>query len=176
MKFRPTPLAGVFIVEPDRHEDDRGFFARSWCRQEFLEQGLDPNLVQCNISLNHRAGTVRGKHFQKHPHEEVKLVRCTRGAICDVVIDLRPESSTRFQSFAVELTCDNRLALYLPAGFAHGFQTLADDSEVFYQMSREFQPASAEGIRWNDPLVSVEWPLAISVISDRDAGYPDFTG
>ena len=176
MKFHSTPLAGVFVVEPERHEDDRGFFARSWCRQEFADHGLDPNLVQCNISFNHRAGTVRGMHFQKPLHEEVKLVRCTSGAILDVVIDIRTDSPTRLKSFAVELNSNNRLALYIPAGFAHGFQTLADGTEVFYQMSHEFQPGSAGGLRWDDPRLSVEWPLPISVISDRDLGYPDFSG
>lgn len=132
MKFAPTPLAGAHIVEPDPIADERGFFARTWCRNEFVAQGLNPALVQCNISFNTKKGTLRGMHYQKHPHEEMKLVRCTQGAIYDVIVDLRPESRTFCKWFGAELSAENRKALYIPEGFAHGFLTLTDEAEVFY--------------------------------------------
>ena len=145
MRFTPTPLDGVWVIDLDLHEDERGFFARSWCRREFEEHGLNPNLVQCNISHNRRRGTLRGLHRQAPPHEEAKLVRVTRGAIFDVAVDVRRESPTALQSFSVELSDENRRMLYIAEGFAHGFQTLVDDTEVFYQMSESHHPESARG-------------------------------
>lgn len=174
MKFTQTALAGVWILDPERREDDRGFFARTWCRREFETHGLDPALVQCNISHNRRAGTVRGMHFQTEPFPEIKLVRCSRGAILDCVIDLRLESPTHGQSLAVELTADNGRALYIPGGFAHGFQTLVDDTDVFYQMSEFFHPDCAAGVRWNDPAFNIRWPLPITCIAAKDEQFPDY--
>ena len=175
MIFIKTELAGAVIIEPERLEDSRGFFARTWCQQEFTEQGLNPNLVQCNISFNKKRGTLRGMHFQEKPFEEAKLVRCTMGAIYDVIIDLRPMSITFKRWASVELTAENRRALYIPAGLAHGFQTLVDDTEVFYQMSESYQPESARGgVRWNDPAFAIVWPLLLTAISDKDQAYPDF--
>ena len=176
MKFIPTKLAGAYIVELETIRDDRGFFARSWCQQEFLDQGLNPHLVQCNISFNSQQGIIRGMHYQVAPHEEVKLVRCTRGSIYDVIIDLRPDSETFKQWTLIELTTNNHLALYIPAGFAHGFQTLEPETEVFYQMSEFYHPESARGVRWNDPTFTVEWVLDAVGMSDRDQSYPDFLG
>jgi dTDP-4-dehydrorhamnose 3,5-epimerase len=174
MRFIPTGLAGAYIVEPDRIADERGFFARTWCRNEFSDMGLNPNLVQCNISYNKLRGTLRGMHYQKAPHAEAKLVRCTRGALHDVIIDLRPESDTYLRWVGVELTDENRKALYVPEGFAHGFVTLSDDTEVLYQMSEFFHGESASGVRWDDPAFAIHWPVAVSVISARDRNYPDF--
>ncbi len=174
MKFIPTKLAGAYIVEPELIRDDRGFFARSWCYQEFIKQGLNPHLVQCNISFNSHRGIIRGMHYQIAPYEEVKLVRCTRGSIYDVIIDLRPNSATFKQWTAIELTANNHLALYIPAGFAHGFQTLEMETEVFYQMSEFYHPESARGVRWNDPAFAVDWRLEPVMMSDRDQSYPDF--
>lgn len=177
MKFTPTAVRGVWIVELERHEDERGWFARTWCAAEFARQGLNPNLSQCSASFNRRKGTLRGMHYQLAPHEEAKLVRCTRGAMFDVALDLRPGSPTFKQWAAVELTADNGRALYLPEGCAHGFQTLADDTEVFYQISAPWRPESARGVRWNDPVFGIRWPLAdAAVMSARDAGWPDFAG
>ena len=147
MKFIETKLAGAYIIELDLIKDTRGFFARSWCQEEFAKHGLNPNLVQCNISFNHQKGTLRGMHYQIKPHEEAKLVRCTQGKIYDVIIDLRTNSTTYKQWFGVELSAANRKMLYIPEGFAHGFQTLEDHSEVFYQMSNFYHPESARGIR-----------------------------
>lgn len=172
MKFVATPLAGAFVVELEPIEDERGFFARSFCQQEFRAHGLDPVVAQCNVSLNRRRGTLRGMHYQTVPHEEAKLVRCTRGAIWDVIVDLRPDSRTRAQWFGTELTAENRRALYVPKGFAHGFQTLADDSEVLYQMSEFFHPESARGLRWDDPSIGIRWPLPDPVVSARDRAFP----
>jgi len=172
LKFLPTPLEGAFIVEPELLEDERGSFARSFCQEEFRAHGLDPVVVQCNVSFNKRRGVLRGLHYQVKPHEEAKLVRCTRGAIWDVIVDLREGAATRYRWFATELTADNRRALYIPKGFAHGFQTLADDSEVFYQMSEFYHPESARGIRWNDPAIGIAWPLADPLVSLRDQSYP----
>ncbi|MCS6927204.1 MAG: dTDP-4-dehydrorhamnose 3,5-epimerase [Candidatus Binatia bacterium] len=174
MFFLETALTGAFIIELDKHEDERGFFARSWCQREFLAHGLNPRLVQCNISFNRRRGTLRGMHYQVAPHEEAKLVRCTRGAIYDVIIDLRPESPTFTQWLAVELSAENYRMLYIPEGFAHGFQTLEDNTEVFYQMSEFYAPECARGIRWNDPAFAIVWPPAERIISPRDQHYPDF--
>lgn len=172
MKFRSTALAGVCVVELERIEDDRGFFARSFCEAEFRARGLEPAVAHCNVSWNRRKGTLRGLHFQAKPHEEAKLVRCTRGAIWDVVADLREESPTRLRWHAVELNADNRLALYVPEGFAHGFQTLQDDSEVLYQMAESYHPDHARGVLWNDPKLAIAWPIADPMLSERDGSYP----
>lgn len=175
MKFHPMELNGAFLIEPDRREDERGFFARTWCRDEFAAHGLNPNLVQCNISYNTHKGTLRGMHFQAAPHEEAKLVRCTRGTIFDVIIDLRSASPTFKQWASVELNEDNRCELYVPEGFAHGFQTLADDTEVFYQMSEVYHPKASWGVRWDDPAFGIEWPPGERIISARDLQYGSFS-
>ncbi len=174
MRFVPTPLPDAYLIEPQPISDERGFFARTFCRDEFAAHGLDPNLVQCNISYNKRKGTLRGMHFQKAPHEETKVVRCTQGRIYDVMVDLRPESCTFRRWFGAELSAGNRHALYIPKGFAHGFLTLTNDVEVLYQMSESFHAECASGVRWNDPAFFISWPEEVAVISERDAGYPDF--
>lgn len=174
MIFQALDIAGAFLIEPERVEDARGFFARTYCRNELEDRGLDPTVVQCNISVNHRQGTVRGMHYQAAPQEEIKLVRCTQGAIHDIILDLRPESPTFKQHYGVELSKDNRLSLYIPGGVAHGFQSLSDDAEVFYQMSEFYHPESARGVRWNDPAFSITWPQPVVVISDRDLAFADF--
>lgn len=169
-------MGGAFVVEPERFEDERGFFARNWSAREFAERGLDPALVECNISFNRRAGTLRGMHYQAAPHGQVKLVRCPRGAVYDAVIDLRPGSPTFRQWVGVELSEENGRMLYVPAEFAHGFQTLADDTEVFYQMSAYYAPESGRGVRWDDPAFGIEWPEAAArLMNARDRNYPDFT-
>jgi dTDP-4-dehydrorhamnose 3,5-epimerase len=172
--FTETKLKGAFVITPERVEDERGFFARLWCAREFEEHGLDSRLAQCSISFNKRKGTLRGMHYQLAPYEEAKLVRCTRGAIYDVVLDLRPHSATFRQWAGVSLTADNREMLYVPSGCAHGFQTLTDESEVFYQISEFYRPDAATGVRWNDAAFSIEWPLEVSVISERDSNYADY--
>lgn len=174
MIFTPTPLAGAVLVDLDRHEDARGFFARTWCRREFAAAGLGVALAQCSVSHNRRRGTLRGMHYQAAPHEEDKLVRCTRGALYDVIIDLRPGSATYARHFAVELTAENGRALFIPRGFAHGFQSLADDTDVLYQMSEFYAAEAARGVRWNDPAFGIAWPIAEPILHPRDAGYPDF--
>lgn len=174
MIFTETELKGAFIIEIDPHEDERGFFARSWCENEFKEHGLNPRLAQCNISFNKKRGTLRGMHYQAEPYPEAKLVRCTMGAIYDVIIDLRKDSPTFKRWAAVELTAQNRRALYVPEGFAHGFQTLEDNTEVFYQMSEFYHPECARGVRWDDPAFGVEWRLPVSGSSLRDHLYPMF--
>ena len=174
MRFSETKLRGVVVAEPDIIEDERGFFACSWTPIEFENHGLNPRLVQCNISYNKRSGTVRGMHFQSPPYQEAKLVRCTKGAIFDVALDLRSASSTRYQWVAEELSAENHRMLYIPEGCAHGYQTLTDGAELFYQMSEYYHPESAGGVRWSDPLFGIEWPLATTVISERDATYPLF--
>jgi len=174
MKFQPLGLEGGFLIEIEPRTDDRGLFARTFCRDEFRAQGLCDSFVQCNTSYNPRRGTLRGMHFQAAPREEIKLVRCTRGAILDVVVDLRPASATRCRWQAVELSADNRRALYIPAGFGHGFQTLTDDAEVFYQMSEAYVPELARGVRWNDPAFGIVWPVDPPVLSGRDASFADF--
>ena len=171
MNFVPTPLAGAYLVELERREDERGFFARSFCQDEFKAHGLDPCVAQCNVSFNASRGTLRGLHYQDRPHEEAKLVRCTRGAIWDVIVDLRSGSPTRLKCHAVELNEKNRSALYIPKGFAHGFQTLVADSEVLYQMSEVYHPELARGLRWDDPKLGIRWPLADPVVSARDRAY-----
>ena len=172
MRFAELPLAGAFVIAPERHRDARGWFARTFCRDEFAAHGLDGDFVQCSVSFNARRGTLRGMHFQRPPHAETKLVRCTRGAVFDVAVDIRRNSPTFGRWFAVELTADNRRAFYIPAGFAHGFQTLADDSELFYQMSTFYEPNSARGIRWDDDDIAIAWPLAATMLSDRDRNFP----
>jgi dTDP-4-dehydrorhamnose 3,5-epimerase len=175
MRFSQTPLAGAYVIDVEPVADERGLFARTWCRREMEEHGLDAGLVQCSTSFNRRRGTLRGMHWQASPDEETKIVRCTRGAVYDVVLDLRPGSPTFKRWFAAELTADNRSALYVPAGIAHGFQTLADDSEVLYQMSQFHRPESARGVRWNDPAFAIEWPSAAErTMSERDRNWPDF--
>jgi dTDP-4-dehydrorhamnose 3,5-epimerase len=174
MIFAETTLKGAFLVELERREDARGFFARTWCQREFEAHGVNTRWVQCNISFNKRKGTLRGMHYQAAPHAEAKLVRCTRGAVYDVILDLRRDSPTFKQWLAVKLTADNRRMLFIPEGFAHGFQTLADDTEVFYQMSEFFAPQYAKGVRWNDPSFDIAWPADERTMSKRDRNYPDF--
>ncbi|HUT23514.1 MAG TPA: dTDP-4-dehydrorhamnose 3,5-epimerase [Sumerlaeia bacterium] len=176
MLFDAIELPGAFIIHPEKIEDDRGFFARTFCSEEFQERGLASVFVQCNISFNRTKGTLRGMHCQVAPHEEIKLVRCTMGAVYDVIIDLRRDSPSFRRWAAVELTASNRQMLYVPAGFAHGFQTLEDDAEVFYQMSAPYRAESARGVRWNDPAFGIVWPPAnVRIISPRDRQYEDFT-
>ena len=176
LKFTELNLANAFIIQPELIADERGFFARSFCTQEFANHGLNQKLEQCNISFNHKNGTLRGMHFQIGDKSEVKVVRCTMGKIYDVIIDLRPASPTFNQWYGVELSAANRLMLYIPQGFAHGFQTLDDDTEVFYQMSESFAPTYARGIRWDDPFFMIQWPyLKPSIISTKDQQYPDYT-
>ena len=174
MIFTPMSLGGVFLIDLERHEDERGFFARSWCVAEFEAHGLESLIAQCNVSFNQTRGTLRGMHYQADPCGETKLVRCTAGAIYDVIIDLRAASPTFMRWEAVELTAQNHRMLYVPAGFAHGFQTLADHTEVFYQMSAVHRPDYARGVRWNDPAFGIRWPAADRVMSERDRTYPDF--
>ena len=176
MIFTETRLKGAFIIELEKREDDRGFFARSWCEKEFADRGLNPRTVQCNISFNKKKGTLRGMHYQVAPSAEAKVVRCTRGAIYDVVIDLRPASPTFKKWFGEELTPENHRMLHVPEGFAHGFQSLQDDSEVFYQMSEFYAPQYARGVRWNDPAFAIQWPIAEPIMLERDRNYPDFAG
>jgi dTDP-4-dehydrorhamnose 3,5-epimerase len=175
MIFAETKLNGAFLIGLDRKEDVRGFFARSFCVQEFQAHGLNSRVVQCNVSFNRRKGTLRGMHWQSAPSQESKLVRVTRGAILDVIVDMRPGSMTRLSHVAVELTADNAAMLYIPEGFAHGFQTLEDHTEVFYQMSEFYAPERACGARWNEPAFGIAWPLPDPVLSDRDRTWPDFT-
>lgn len=173
MLFTETEVRGAFSIGLEKREDDRGFFARSWCRREFEAHGLDPALVQCNVSYNKRRGTLRGMHYQD-PRPEPKLVRCTRGSIHDVVLDLRSGSSSFLKHAALTLSSDNHMALFIPAGCAHGFLTLEDDTEVFYQMGEYFEPGGAQGVRYDDPAFGIRWPGEALVISDRDRSYPDF--
>jgi dTDP-4-dehydrorhamnose 3,5-epimerase len=173
MIFIETKLKGAFIIEIQKLEDERGFFARSWCQQEFLEHGLNPRLVQCDISFNKKRGTLRGMHFQLPPFTEAKLVRCTRGSLYDVIIDIRPGSETFLQWLAEDLSSENYRMLYVPEGFAHGFLTLENNTEVFYQMSQFYNSESARGIRWNDPLFGVDWPIPVDIISNNDQNYKD---
>ncbi len=174
MKFIEAALPGVFVIEPEPVEDERGFFARTFCAREFEQQGLDARLMQCSISFNPSKGTLRGMHYQAPPLAEAKLVRCTRGAIFDVVVDLRLDSPTYKQWFAAHLSAENYRALYIPQGLAHGFQTLADATEVAYQMSEYFHADSARGVRWDDPAFGIQWPDDVRIISAKDRAYPDF--
>ena len=175
MVFTETKLPGAFIIEINPLEDERGFFARTWCQREFAARGLKTEVRQCNISFNKKKGTLRGMHYQAKPHEEAKLVMCIRGAIYDVIIDLRPDSPTGKQWLAVELTAQNRRMLYIPEGFAHGFQTLEDHTEVFYYMFEFYYPESARGVRWDDPAFAIEWPNPNYIISAKDQDYPYLT-
>ncbi len=172
MIFRETHLPGVFIIDLEIIKDERGYFACSWQASEFEQRGLNYTPKQCNVSFNARRGTLRGMHFQNHPHEEAKLIQCTHGAIYDVAIDLRPGSPTRHQWVAAELTADNHRMLYIPEGFAHGYQTLTDAATLLYHISEYYHPESAGGVRWNDPAFEIQWPLPVSVIAERDANYP----
>jgi dTDP-4-dehydrorhamnose 3,5-epimerase len=176
MLFIETELNDAYIVDIERREDNRGFFARTWAVDEFERAGLNSRVVNVNMSYNHTRGTVRGMHFQKAPYAEVKLVRCVRGAIVDVIVDLRPESPTYKRWIGVELTAENRRALYVPEGFAHGFQTLEDHTDVMYQVSAFYTPGAEGGLRYDDPAFDIQWPLPISIISDKDRSWPDFVG
>jgi dTDP-4-dehydrorhamnose 3,5-epimerase len=174
MRFTPSELADIVIVDVEPHVDGRGLFARTFCEAEFAAAGLPTRFVQSSVSFNTRRGTLRGLHYQAPPKPEAKLVRCTRGTIHDVVVDLRPSSATFLRWISVELTAENRRALYIPGGCAHGFQTLTDDAEVLYLMTEFYAPELARGVRWNDPVFGVEWPIADPRLSERDATYPDF--
>ena len=176
MIFVPTPLAGAFVVDLKRIEDDRGFFARSFCRDEFCKHDLNPDVAQCNVSFNPKRGTLRGMHYQADPHAEDKLVRCTQGAIWDVIVDLRTQSPGYKQWFGVELSAASRRALYVPKGFAHGFQALADGTEVLYMMSVPYHADSARGVRWDDPAIGIEWPIESPAMSDMDRSYAFLVG
>lgn len=174
MIFHKTDIDGVVEVWPELKNDERGFFARSWCRQEFEREGLNSGLAQCSISFNLKKGTLRGLHYQTDRHAETKLVRCTKGAIYDVAVDMRAHSATFMQWVGSELTATNRRALHIPEGCAHGFLTLEDETEVFYQISQFYSPKAARGVRWNDPAFAIAWPGTVEVISERDRTYPDF--
>ena len=174
MRFETTFLDGVWLVHLERREDDRGFFARSFCSEEFGAQGLPTSFVQCNVSFNRLRGTLRGMHFQREPRPEGKLVRCTMGAAHDVIVDLRKESATYCRHVSIELTEENRVAVYIPPGFAHGFQSLVDGTELLYQMTEHYVPELAAGVRWNDSTFGIKWPLPNPILSERDQSYPDF--
>jgi dTDP-4-dehydrorhamnose 3,5-epimerase len=174
MKFTKTPLKGAFLIEPERRADARGFFGRVFCRDEFEKHGLDPNVAQCNVAFNPRRGTLRGMHYQLTPHQEVKLVRCTLGAVFDVIVDLRAGSETLRRWFGAELSADNHRMLYVPKGFAHGYLTLRDDSEIFYQVSEFYSPSCERGVRFDDPAFSISWPFEPLLISDKDRSHPLF--
>jgi len=174
MIFTETPIAGAFLIDIEAHRDERGSFGRSFCAREFEEHGLSPVVAQCNVSTNLEKGTLRGMHSQTPPHEEDKLVRCTQGSIYDVILDLRAASPSYRQHFGASLTAANHRALYIPKGVFHGFLTLEDDCEVYYQMSEFYSPSGGRGVRWDDPAFGIEWPGEVRVISDRDANYPDF--
>ncbi len=172
MIISTTAIEGPAIIDLEQRSDDRGFFARTFCTDEFGAAGLQTVVEQCNLSGNYKAGTLRGMHFQIAPHPEAKLVRCIRGAIVDIIVDMRPDSPTRLQHVAVELTADNRRAFYVPPFFAHGYQTLVDDSEVLYQVSGSYEPSAERGLRHDDPALGITWPLPVSVISAKDASWP----
>ena len=171
MILTPTPIAGVAIFDLELREDDRGFFARTYDRSEFEAAGLEPAVEQCNMSYNHRAGTLRGMHLQVAPHPETKLVRCVRGAIVDIIVDMRPDSLTRLQHVAVELSAENRRSLFVPAYFAHGFQTLTDDTEVVYQVSGAYAPQAERGLRHDDPALGLSWPVLVTTLSEKDKSW-----
>lgn len=172
MRFINTPIDSVAILELEERRDDRGFFARSFCQDEFLDHGLLPDVVQCNLSYNHRAGTLRGMHFQLEPATEAKLVRCIAGAVLDIIVDLRAGSPTYRQSVSVELSAANRRSLYVPPMFAHGYQTLVDNTEVLYQVSERYTPGRERGLRYDDPALGLTWPLPVTAISAKDANWP----
>jgi dTDP-4-dehydrorhamnose 3,5-epimerase len=175
LKFVETLLPGAYVLELERLEDERGFFARTWCAEELAAHGLDAQIAQCSLSSNRRRGTLRGMHYQAVPHQEAKIVRCIRGAIYDVIVDLRRDSPTWRRWISVELAADNRRALYVPKDFAHGFQTLTDDAEVFYEMSTPYTPGFGRGVRWNDPALAIEWPIGDPILSEHDRSYPGLT-
>ena len=174
MNFIETKLKGAFIIDLKRIEDERGFFARAWCQDEFKAHNLNPRMVQLNVGLSRRRGTIRGMHYQTSPSEEAKLARCTKGAIHDVIIDLRRGSPTHKQWIGVDLTDDNRRMLYVPEGFAHGYQALTDDAEMYYQTTQFYAPASATGVRFNDPAFGITWPLPVELVSPQDRNWPDY--
>ena len=174
MVIKNTDIKDACIIEIDKKEDHRGFFSRAWCAKEFRAHGLNTNLVQANVSFSRKRGTLRGMHYQVAPHEEVKLVRCTQGSICDVIIDLRKESSTYEQWVAVELTADNHRMLYVPEGCAHGFQSLEDDTEVSYLISEYYSPEAERGVRYDDPAFGIRWPIDVKSISEKDKGWADY--
>ena len=174
MIFTETKLKGAFIIDIERREDNRGFFARAFCQHEFADHGLKPFIAQANIAFNKTRGTLRGMHFQRAPYSETKLVRCTRGVVFDVLLDLRPRSRTFRCWHAAELSEENGVAVYIPAGVAHGFQTLTDAAEVFYQITERYVPGSSSGVRWNDPAFRIDWPIRPPILSDRDGGYCDY--
>src|SRR5215831_3079632 len=176
MRFTETQIHGAYIIDIDRREDHRGFFARSWCQKEFEAHGLVTSFVQANISYSHKKGTLRGMHFQSRPYQKVKLVRCTKKRIVDIIIDLRPESPTHRQWISKELTVDNRTMLYIPEGCAHGYQTLEDNTEVVYDTSQFYAPQHATGVLYNDPAFGIEWPLPVAVISEADRNWPRYSG
>jgi len=176
VRFTTTAIEGPAIIDLELRQDDRGFFARSFCRQEFVDAGLDPLVEQCNISFNHKAGTLRGMHYQVDPAPEAKLVRCTAGAILDVIVDVRPGSPTRFQHLAVELTQENRRMLYVPPFFAHGYITLTDGAEVSYQVNQSYTPGTERGLRYDDPALALPWPDGVTVVSDKDRAWPLLEG
>lgn len=174
MKFLETPLKGAYLIEIEPHQDERGFFARTFCKEEFIKHDLKDDFLQCNVSFNHRRGTVKFMHYQVKPFEETKLIRCTRGAIYDVIIDLCQTSDTYLRWYAIELNENNGRMLYVPEGFAHGFQTLEDNTEVFYQMSEFYHPDCATGVRWDDPTFGIRWPLTNYIMNDKDRNYPNW--
>ena len=174
MLFRETPLVGAYVIELERRVDERGFFARTYCDRELAEHGLPTHWPQCNLSRSARAGTLRGMHYNAAPHSEAKLVRCARGAVFDAIVDMRAGSPTHLRWFGVELSDEAGNALYVPEGFAHGFVTLRDDTDVFYHMGKSYQPGAARGLRWNDPRLGIVWPVTPAVIADRDRDYPDY--
>jgi len=175
--FTETELPGAFLIDLERREDERGFFARTWCANELAEHGLNPRAVQANTSWNPRQGTLRGMHFQRSPHAEVKIVRCTQGAIHDVIIDLREDSAAYKQWIGVDLSAENRRAFYIPEGFAHGFQTLVPDCEIHYLVTEFYTPTAEGGVRWDDPAFGIQWPDAGNAfVSPKDAAWPDFDG
>lgn len=174
MIFLETILKDAYIIDLERREDERGFFARSWCRKEFENYGLSSEIAQCNISRNRKKGTLRGMHYQVKPYEEAKFVRCTRGALFDVIVDIRPDSPSYRKHIGVVLSEENCRMLYVPQGFAHGFLTLKDETDIFYQISEFYVANQASGFRWNDPFFAIPWPAEVTTISERDRGYPDF--
>lgn len=174
MKFHQTELEGAYIIELEKLEDERGFFARTFCQKELQEHGLAPMVAQANVSFNAKAGTLRGMHYQLAPYEETKLIRCTRGALYDVIVDLRPDSASYQRWIGVELTAGNYRMLYVPANFAHGFVTLEDNTEAIYFVSEFYTPGSERGLRWDDSQFNIEWPRSVDVISEKDASWPDF--
>jgi dTDP-4-dehydrorhamnose 3,5-epimerase len=173
--FTETELRGAFLIDLEPHSDERGFFARVWCEREFEQHGLSTKVVQCNVAYNHTKSTLRGMHYQAPPHAEIKLVRCTRGGVYDVIVDLRPESATYLRWFGVELTAENRRTLYVPEGFAHGYQTLADETETYYQVSAFYEPTAERGLRWDDPAIGIVWPQTERrILAKKDLAWPNY--